>query len=290
MSAIVPIRRVTGRVLASASVPIAPVDPLACFAAARRTGEDAAYWLQPATGRSFVGVGAATSIDVTGPSRFPAAAAAWAGLLANTVTGGPAAGRPGAGPVLLGGATFADSASTDPCWTGFEQGRLDVPALMLTTIDGETILTGTVVLDEGADGPTVVAALLERVGTVLGSWSADAPVAREDHVPILRELGGQPDRVDWSSSVARSSGAVGRGRIDKVVLARRVDIEASEPIDVVAVLGRLATPSDRDGHGPRDRVRVHARRTNLHGSIAGATRRGPWCCVPDDRACGHDGP
>jgi isochorismate synthase len=40
-------------------------------------------------------------------------------------------------------------------------------------------------------------------------------------------------------SVARSAGAVGRGRLDKVVLARRVDLEAAAPIDVGDVLRRL---------------------------------------------------
>jgi isochorismate synthase len=228
--------------LASASVRIPSVDPLACFGAARETGEDGAYWLQPATGRSFVGIGVAASIDVTGPDRFAMAAAAWAGLLSGATGGGPAAARPGAGPVLIGGATFADDASTDPCWAGFEHGRLDVPAILITTIDGETILTANLILDADIDEATALEELLGRVDRVLGGWSALVPTGGDVPLPLLRELGGRPDRADWSSSVARSSGAVGRGRIDKVVLARRVDIEASAPIDTVAVLGRLGRP------------------------------------------------
>ena len=43
----------------------------------------------------------------------------------------------------------------------------------------------------------------------------------------------------WDAAVIRLAGAVGRGRVDKVVLARRVDVAADRPIDVPAVLRRL---------------------------------------------------
>ena len=241
--AVVQVSPVVRQVLASASVRIPSIEPLVCFAGARTTGQDAAYWVQPATGRSFVGVGTAASIDLAGPGRFPAAASAWAGLLATTVSVGPAAGRPGAGPVLLGGAGFSDDASTDPCWAGFEHGRLDVPAILITTTAGETILTANVLVDMTTDGPTTVGSRLELIDRVLGGWSTHSAAGHDGPLPPLRELGGRPDRGDWSSSVARSSGAVGRGRIDKVVLARRVDMQASMPIDTIAVLRRLGTPA-----------------------------------------------
>jgi salicylate biosynthesis isochorismate synthase len=46
--------------------------------------------------------------------------------------------------------------------------------------------------------------------------------------------------------VARSAGAVGRGRIDKVVLARSLQVQATSSIDPTVVLARLAAPSSRD--------------------------------------------
>ena len=66
----------------------------------------------------------------------------------------------------------------------------------------------------------------------------------------LREVGARPGRAEWAASVARSSGAVGRGRIDKVVLARRVDIETSPPVDALSVLERLGHRADADVTGP----------------------------------------
>ncbi|HXG40235.1 MAG TPA: isochorismate synthase, partial [Candidatus Limnocylindrales bacterium] len=62
---------------------------------------------------------------------------------------------------------------------------------------------------------------------------------RDGRSPRLRPVGGTT-RGEWLASVGRLSGAVGRGRIDKVVLARRLDLEADRPIDVAAALRRLA--------------------------------------------------
>jgi isochorismate synthase len=49
----------------------------------------------------------------------------------------------------------------------------------------------------------------------------------------------RPDLPVWRDSVARLAGAVGRGRIDKVVLARQADLEAARPIEVPSSLRRL---------------------------------------------------
>ncbi|MCY7419010.1 MAG: isochorismate synthase [Chloroflexi bacterium] len=232
----------TRPVLVSASVAIQTADPLGWFDASRGLGEEVAYWDQPGS-RAFVGIGVATSIALSGTDRFRNAAASWTQLLDSSLTGGSAAGRPGAGPILLGGGTFADGPSSDPCWTGFERGRLDVPALLLSITGGTLILTCTVLIDPTqptAAALTTIESTLDRVARLLG----DGPRSSTGDQPVLlRHIGGHPDRAAWSSSVARSAGAVGRGRIDKVVLARRVDLEASAVIDVAAVLGRLgATP------------------------------------------------
>ncbi len=229
-------------VLVSASVGIPLVDPLAGIAVARTAGQDAAYWLQPGRGRSFVGIGVAASISMTGVDRFTAAATAWATLLSDVVERGPAAGRPGAGPMLIGGATFAEQPSTDAHWVGFEHGRLDVPAVLIAITDGQAILTVNVLTDGATDLGGTVDARLALVDRLLGAVSTRPTGGPDGPLPQLRQLGGHPDREAWSTSVARSSGAVGRGRIDKVVLARRVDIRASRAIDTDAVLRRLGSP------------------------------------------------
>jgi len=50
----------------------------------------------------------------------------------------------------------------------------------------------------------------------------------------------QPGRATWDRLVGMFAGAAGRGRVDKVVLARRVDLRAAGPLDVPCALRRLA--------------------------------------------------
>jgi isochorismate synthase len=78
-------------------------------------------------------------------------------------------------------------------------------------------------------------------------------VALPGPIPAITLVGLDPERQAWSSSVARITGAVGRGRLDKVVLARRVDLRADRPIDPVRVLRRLVA-SDRGDPSPGARL------------------------------------
>ena len=59
--------------LAWTSVPIDAIDPIALFSAARALDMEAALWLQPAIGRSIIGIGRAWAVETGGPDRFGAA-------------------------------------------------------------------------------------------------------------------------------------------------------------------------------------------------------------------------
>ncbi len=92
--------------LVSASIPIAPLDPIALYSAAVEAGEEAALLTRPADGIAFVGIGSAWSVGASGPDRFRLAETAWRALIADARLGeGPEAGS--VGPVLLGGLGFS---------------------------------------------------------------------------------------------------------------------------------------------------------------------------------------
>ena len=67
-----------------------------------------------------------------------------------------------------------------------------------------------------------------------------APWWRDRRTCRSRWLGERPDRAAWDRLVGLFAGAVGRGRLDKVVLARRVDLRSPIEIDVENALRRLA--------------------------------------------------
>ncbi len=210
------------------------VDPFALFAAARVAGLDASLWLDQGTGRALVGIDVAVRLAPEGPERFERLAEAWRSLVDAIVLTGDAAASPLAGPLLIGGAAFRDRPSTDPRWEGFGAIAFDLPRLTIAMQDGGTVLTR---VDGRADRHSTVE-LLERL---MGATRRAASGATG-----LTVGGLHPDRSTWSSSVARITGAVGRGRLDKVVLARRVDLRGEQAIDETRVLRRLAAPDRGD--------------------------------------------
>jgi isochorismate synthase len=262
--------------LAATAVDHAPVEPVGVFGAALRAGLDASLWLDTGSGRSMVGIGSAVSVQPEGPERFASVGRAWRALVGGIAVDGPAAGSPLAGPVLLGGGAFRTRPSTDPRWDGFPSVAFDVPRMLVASLHGETVVT-TIGPSDGLD-------------TLL-----DATVPASGGTLSIEVVELDPGREAWSSSVARITGAVGRGRLDKVVMARRVDLGADRPLDPTTTLRRLAAGGRGDpSPGARLTSTVFAfarngrtflgsspeRLASLHGrqfrtmALAGTTARG----------------
>jgi isochorismate synthase len=218
-----------------------PIDPFALFGAAREAGLDASLWVDQGTGRSLVGIDVAVRLAPGGPSRFERLAEAWQRLAERIVVTGPAAASRWAGPILLGGAAFRDRPPMDGRWDDFGEMAFDLPRLLVATQDDVTVVTS---ISDGTTG----AAGADLLGRLLDSPSR-APTTTGD----ISVAGLHPERAAWSASVARITGAVGRGRLDKVVLARRVDLRAGQTFDTTDVLRRLAA-SDRADPSPGARL------------------------------------
>jgi salicylate biosynthesis isochorismate synthase len=229
------------RPLVTLSRTIEPVDAIALFAAARARDLEAALWLQPAAGRSIVGVGRAWAFEGGGADRFAAATTAWRALLADAVVAGRASGRPDAGPILLGGLGFtgATPAADDP-WAAFGPASLVLPTF--TVSQDTTDASLTVAIAQGRDENPDSAEVEEAWTSLVAAARATAKSATHPSGP-LRMVDSKPDHATWDRTVGMFAGAVGRGRIDKVVLARRVLFEGSHELDIVAALRHLASTS-----------------------------------------------
>ena len=231
------------------TVPAPAVDPIGLFAAAREQDLEAALWLQPSAGFALVGIGRAWSVEAGGATRFGRSAAAWQERLATAVIDTPAGSPRGAGPVLLGGLGFTGEwpGSDDP-WGPFGPSSLVLPELTFAHAHGATFRTTVAAIPaagRAADPGDLDArardrrwdALVARAGAL--SPGAGGVIARPaDQMLVL--VGERPDRVAWDRLVGLFAGAVGRGRLDKVVLARRVQLQSSIDIDVENALRRLA--------------------------------------------------
>ncbi|MFL5714405.1 MAG: isochorismate synthase MenF [Chloroflexota bacterium] len=227
------------RRLVTLSRPADPVDPIALFVAARARDLEAVLWLQPSSGRSIVGIGRAWAFEGGGRERFGAATAAWGAVLGDAVAGGASVGLPGGGPVLLGGLGFTGlTPARDDPWAPFGPASLVLPTFTVTQEPGAANLAVAIAPgrardpdpDEVEDAWTSLLTTA-RVTAGTGTTDPDGP---------LTMLESRPDRAGWDRIVGMFAGAVGRGRIDKVVLARRAIFESLAEHDIGAALRHLA--------------------------------------------------
>ena len=273
--------------LLAATMPIAPVDPTALFAAAAEAGLEAALWLRPSEATSLVGIGRAWSIEPQGPGRFREAEVSFEALLREASLDAPpeAAKRR---PVLLGGLGFTGRrpAPEDP-WAPFGASSLVLPALLVATDQAGTSLTASMVPGPDAVPPSRLERLWDRLLVRARSLEpGPGGIVARPVVSPLRTAGEQPSRQAWNRIVGMYAGAVGRGRIDKVVLAREIELKAAVELDVPNALRRLVASAPestifafrRDGRTflgatPERLVRTSGRRFET-AAIAGTIRRG----------------
>ncbi len=265
--------------LVAAGVAVAAVDPIALFAAAAEAELEAALWLRPSEGLALVGVGRAWAAEAGGPTRFHDAETAWRALVADAAIEGAAA------PTLIGALGFSGrTAPDDDPWAPFGPSSLVLPRLLLATRGGASTLTAAAV---GAPDPRAVDARWEQLTERARALTppAGGMVARPVFAPLRTERS-QPDEANWHRTVATMAGAVGRGRLDKVVLARRVGLRSPVELDVPNALRRLAASAPEStiyafrrggrtflGATPERLVRVEGRRFRT-AAIAGTIGRG----------------
>jgi isochorismate synthase len=243
-------------------------DPVDLFAVAMRAGLEPTLWLQPIDGFSFVGVGSAWSVRADGNDRFDSVAREWERILAGARIGGQASAARAVGPLLIGGLGFTGEVPADAAWAPFGAAALSVPQLLLLQTPGGTWMTASLLDHGGADAsePDRLARLWDKLAAgadAMADSDGTSPGESRDASPVpLAIMAERPDRRTWDHLVDRFAGAVGRGRLDKVVLARRLDLAAPVEIDAVSAVKRLTAGS------PTSTTYAFARRGNV---LIGAT-------------------
>jgi salicylate biosynthesis isochorismate synthase/menaquinone-specific isochorismate synthase len=229
--------RLTGTpVLASVTAPApAGSDPTALALSARHPGEPWFCLEQPdRDGSALAAVGCAAQLTARGSDRFASVARQWRELVAGALAG-PVDGPPGAGLVALGGFSFADDGGNSPRWDGFAPAELHVPELALARRGAQTKLTITLMVapdDTRDDLRARAAARLARMGP------APLPLLDPSPTGTYRVLSPMPPS-HYEEAVARAVARIRKGELEKIVLAREVEVHAPRPHDPAAVIGLL---------------------------------------------------
>ena len=217
------------------------VDPSAVVCASRRPGEPWFCLEQPDRGASALAtLGLVRELRAEGRDRFERLTVAWRALIADAETT-PVEGPRGSGAVAVGGLAFGPDGGAAPQWAGFAPASLVVPELALARRGGEVRATMAALAapDDTAEE------LLERLERRLAELRA-APLPLLDPAPAgrVRVVSTMPPE-HYEAAVARAVERIRAGEIDKVVLAREVQVHAPAPHDPAAVFGvlREAFPS-----------------------------------------------
>ena len=215
------------------------VDPSQVACASRRPGERWSLFEQPDRGgASLATLGAATSLQAAGVGRFDAIAEAWRELIAHAAH--DAGAQPeGAGLLAVGGFAFAPEGGRVPHWQGFEPASLTVPEVALVRRERDGHPSVHVTLTVLAAPDDTAAELLARVEARVAELRS-APLALLDPAPTGRfQVASAMPPEHFEHAVARAVELIAAGELEKVVLAREVQVHAPSSYDAAAIFGVL---------------------------------------------------
>lgn len=207
------------------------VDPLRFLA----SGEAPRAYFGAPQGMAVAGLGAAAVLEGRGEARFDAVRVQAEALLRGAIL----SGEPGApGPCFVGGFAFGAGHEPREPWQGFPSALFFLPGVAVHRgAEGSWATVNRLV--EGREEPEALA----RHVAALAQRAAEQPALTrpvESGAP-LPAFGSQVlERDAWEARVGEALGAIRRGRLAKVVLARRVGVPLTAPLSGDAALARLA--------------------------------------------------
>jgi salicylate biosynthesis isochorismate synthase/menaquinone-specific isochorismate synthase len=211
------------------------VDPSAVVCASHGTDEPWFLFEQPERGRAALAtLGQACNLTASGADRFATVADRWRALAAAAVSD-PPDDPDSAGPVAVGGFAFASEGGADPAWSGFEPASLVVPEVALSRRRERVRLTLSALAAPDDTPQELLARLLGRVREL-----REAPLPLLDPQPTGRyRIASAMPPEHYEAAVARAVELIRGGELEKVVLAREVQVHAPREHDAAALFGVL---------------------------------------------------
>jgi salicylate biosynthesis isochorismate synthase/menaquinone-specific isochorismate synthase len=173
-------------------------------------------------------------LEARGRDRFVSVSERWRAIAAGAIADEPK-GPPGSGLVALGGFAFAPEGCGSPQWDGFEPASLVVPECSLARKAGQVWMTVNVSVAPDDTVEELQAGFERRFAEF-----REVPLPLLDPAPTgkYKVLGPMPPS-HYEEAVARAVERIRGGELEKVVLAREVEVHAPAPHDAPAVLGLL---------------------------------------------------
>ncbi len=184
-------------------------------------------------GAGFAGSGAVHHIRLEGTGR-PAALRRRAQELFDHLQIATAEGFVGPTPRLFGGFAFEAGGAQESRWQAFGDGSFALPRWLYSRQGGQACLSLASPPEESASP-----ALLDELERLLLGLAAADQAPLESSLPPALRIEPLPRHL-WAEQVEAIRDAIGDGRFQKIVAARRARVEFAGPLDPIALLARLA--------------------------------------------------
>jgi salicylate biosynthesis isochorismate synthase/menaquinone-specific isochorismate synthase len=210
-------------------------DPSAIVLCSRREHESWFCLEQPARdATAHAGLGVALKLESAGKGRFAELERQWQTLAERSVDDAADA-PPGAGLVAVAGFAFADDGADSPAWRGFGAASLTVPAIWFARRAETTWITCNFAVTPDDDAELLLDALRERLARL-----DERRLPLLDPSPIGQFTIHSPmPPAHYEEAVARAVERIRSGDLEKIVLAREVQVRAPRAHDPGAVFDVL---------------------------------------------------
>jgi len=193
------------------------------------------YWSRPARGEYRLGMGEALAFNSEGAGRLARLQAFYQHTLDQWDR--QASEPQGIDPVFFTGFAFSPTDAMRASWRGLPNATLYLPELLLQRQEGRWAIS----FSRAGDAPLARAALVSRwmeMATRL-IRAASEPLAPREAAAELLDVDDTPSRQTWLERVDLARTAIRRDELEKVVLARRMRVHATHPLDPARLMSKL---------------------------------------------------
>ncbi|MFC4321672.1 isochorismate synthase [Litchfieldia salsa] len=222
-------------VLLSRVVEAKNIDPLLFFEAGKTFFEgERTFWANPSFNTILVGLGKAHEIEVDrSANRFDEVETKWKELINQLDDKNEM--KYGTGPILFGGFSFDPKRNKTSLWNDFSNATFVLPKILLSVIDGECYFTFNHI--SGPNGDTEVLDNIEEIKNQLVNSMNEKIGHHEEMKKEFVKSEVNPEK--WMSSVKEVVNDIKNGDVEKVVLAREINLTFKNQINIDEVLFNL---------------------------------------------------
>lgn len=218
-------------VLASYSMNLPTLDLLELFASVDQPDAECLFWRAPEDDKSLFGWGVAAQLSASGEQRFASVDAQWRHWLEHAVSHGPQA------PTVCGGFRFDHQVPASSAWQGFGDASLLLMTLLLVRDGDACWLLCQQRIEPDDDAQRCCAHVLHEWNVLMDRYVSGPRATASLHHIRDQSL----PRACWESKIAQALDVLRDTPLKKVVLAREVLSEFSQPISAGRTLAALAS-------------------------------------------------